>query len=341
MLVEHPLIGGLTFTGSTGVGRRLAATAAAAGVPIQAEMGGKNASIVLADADLDLATEQVLFGAFRSTGQKCTATSRLVVDERVADELIDRLRARLANWIVGDPTDPDVHMGPVISQTAAAGIRSGITKAIEQGATLLNDGDNSGGEDPSTACFVPPALLQLPAIPRCVANTAWRDEIFGPVLTVRRAANTQEAFALANESEFGLSASVFTQDITQVLDAVDEIDVGILHVNSESAGADPHVPFGGAKKVRLRPQRTRRRGEGVLHPHHHGLPTRRRHRITGSEQTATHLSTVPGSPCVDWADRRKGNDAHDDHHIHGRAGPVRPIGSPGPPQNPPVTAGAC
>ena len=79
-------------------------------------------------------------------------------------------------------------------------------------------------------------------------NTAWRDEIFGPVLTVRRAANTQEAFALANESEFGLSASVFTQDITQVLDAVDEIDVGILHVNSESAGADPHVPFGGAKK---------------------------------------------------------------------------------------------
>jgi len=204
---------------------------------------------VLADADLDLATEQVLFGAFRSTGQKCTATSRLVVDERVADELIDRLRARLANWIVGDPTDPDVHMGPVISQTAAAGIRAGITKAIEQGAILLNDGDNSGGEDPSTACFVPPALLQLPDDPTTAShNTAWRDEIFGPVLTVRRTANTQEAFTLANESEFGLSASVFTQDITQVLDAVDEIDVGILHVNSESAGADPHVPFGGAKK---------------------------------------------------------------------------------------------
>ena len=118
VLVEHPLIGGLTFTGSTGVGRRLAATAAAAGVPIQAEMGGKNASIVLADADLDLATEQVLFGAFRSTGQKCTATSRLVVDERVADELIDRLRARLTHWVVGDPTHPDVHMGPVISQSS-------------------------------------------------------------------------------------------------------------------------------------------------------------------------------------------------------------------------------
>ena len=96
---------------------------------------------------------------------------------------------------------------------------------------------------------MPPALLQLPSDPAAAStNTAWRDEIFGPVLAVRRAANTQEAFALANESEFGLSASVFTQDITQVLDAVDEIDVGILHVNSESAGADPHVPFGGAKK---------------------------------------------------------------------------------------------
>jgi acyl-CoA reductase-like NAD-dependent aldehyde dehydrogenase len=249
VLVEHPMIGGLTFTGSTGVGRRLAATAAAAGVPIQAEMGGKNASIVLADADLDLATEQVLFGAFRSTGQKCTATSRLVVDERVADELIDRLRARLTHWVVGDPTHPDVHMGPVISQNAAAGIRSGIKRAIQQGATLLTGGDNTGGEDPSTACFVPPALLQLPSDPVAAStNTAWRDEIFGPVLAVRRAANTQEAFGLANESEFGLSASVFTQDITQVLDAVDEIDVGILHVNSESAGADPHVPFGGAKK---------------------------------------------------------------------------------------------
>jgi len=249
VLIEHPQLGGLTFTGSTGVGRRLAATAAAAGVPIQAEMGGKNASIVLADADLDLATEQVLLGAFRSTGQKCTATSRLVVDERVADELIDRLRARLTQWVVGDPTHPDVHMGPVISQSAAAGIRSGIKKAVQQGATPLTGGDDSGGEDPSTACFVPPALLQLPSDPAAAStNTAWRDEIFGPVLAVRRAANTQEAFALANESEFGLSASVFTQDITQVLDAVDEIDVGILHVNSESAGADPHVPFGGAKK---------------------------------------------------------------------------------------------
>ena len=111
----------------------MAATAAAAGVPIQAEMGGKNASIVLADADLDLATEQVLFGAFRSTGQKCTATSRLVVDERVADELIDRLRARLTHGSSATQHDPDVHMGPVISQTAAAGIRSGIKKAVQQG----------------------------------------------------------------------------------------------------------------------------------------------------------------------------------------------------------------
>ena len=165
MLVEHPALDGLTFTGSTGVGRRLAASAAAAGVPIQAEMGGKNAAIVLADADLELAAEQVLFGAFRSTGQKCTATSRLIVDERVADEFIDRLRARLAGWVVGDPTDPEVHMGPVVSETAAAGIRSGVQKAIQQGAALLNGDPVGGGDDPFIGRFVAPALLQCRPIP--------------------------------------------------------------------------------------------------------------------------------------------------------------------------------
>ncbi|GAA1497530.1 aldehyde dehydrogenase family protein [Paeniglutamicibacter kerguelensis] len=240
-IVNHPDLDGLTFTGSTGVGRMLAAAAAGAGVPIQAEMGGKNASVVLDDADLELATEQVLFGAFRSTGQKCTATSRLVLQDSIADAFLERLAERLAEWQTGDPTDSSVHMGPVVSDSAAADIRAGIAAAVAQGAIPRFAGDVSG----LGPAFVAPTVLE---IPEGGQNIAWRDEFFGPVLAVRRAATTAEAFALANDSEFGLSCAVFTQDLTKALDAMESIDVGILHVNSESAGADPHVPFGGAKK---------------------------------------------------------------------------------------------
>lgn len=239
-IVNHPDLDGLTFTGSTGVGRKLAAAAAAAGVPIQAEMGGKNASVVLEDADLDLAAEQVLFGAFRSTGQKCTATSRLIVQESIAEDFLALLRERLAMWKTGDPTDASVHMGPVVSGSAAAQIRAGIETSLKQGATVGFEGDIDGlGE-----AFVAPTILEVPD----ASNSAWRDEFFGPVLAVRRVANTEEAFELANDSDYGLSCALFTQDVSKVLAAMESIDVGILHVNSESAGADPHVPFGGAKK---------------------------------------------------------------------------------------------
>lgn len=257
-IVEHPDLDGLTFTGSTGVGRELSSKAAGRGVPVQAEMGGKNAAIVLADADLDLAVEQVVFGAFRSTGQKCTATSRLILAEPIADEFLGRLLARLKDWRVGDPADPTVQMGPLVSGSAAGGIRSGIRTALSEGARLVYGGAEHGQDDgtalPDGDSFLAPTVLEVPDGPASAANTAWRDEFFGPVLTVRRAADAPEAFRLANESDFGLSCALFTQDITRVLAAVDDLDVGILHVNSESAGADPHVPFGGAKKSGFGPK---------------------------------------------------------------------------------------
>ncbi len=239
-IVNHPELDGLTFTGSTGVGRKLAAAAAGAGVPIQAEMGGKNASVVLEDANLELAVEQVLFGAFRSTGQKCTATSRLILQEGIADAFLARLGERLTEWKVGDPTDPSVHMGPVVSAAAAKEIRAGIAASIAQGAGISFEGDVSSLGN----AFVAPTVLELPN----TENTAWRDEFFGPVLAVSRVASTEEAFELANDSEYGLSCALFTRDLSKALAAMEAIDVGILHVNSESAGADPHVPFGGAKK---------------------------------------------------------------------------------------------
>ncbi|MDP5228515.1 MULTISPECIES: aldehyde dehydrogenase family protein [Arthrobacter] len=240
-LVDHPDVDGLTFTGSTGVGRALAGRAAARGVPVQAEMGGKNAAVVLADADLDLALEQVLLGAFRSSGQKCTATSRLVVEEPVADEFLRHLAERVSALRLGDPLESGVDLGPVISATARDGILKAVRDGIDDGARLLCGGPDAAV--PTGGHFVAPTVVELDG-----EAPLWRDELFGPVLAVRRAATVEEAFALAEDSEFGLSAALFTQDLTLALEAMEGLDVGVLHVNSESAGADPHVPFGGAKK---------------------------------------------------------------------------------------------
>ncbi|WP_299558064.1 aldehyde dehydrogenase family protein [uncultured Mycolicibacterium sp.] len=249
-IVEHPRIDGLTFTGSTAVGRRIAAAAAARGVPMQAEMGGKNAAVVLDDADPELAVEQVLLGAFRSTGQKCTATSRLVVTERIADEFCHALVQRAEALRVGDPLDARTEMGPVVTDAARASIRAGIEAALAHGARPLA-GAAPYTEGPlADGYFVAPTVLELAD----TDNPVWRTELFGPVLAVRRATDAEEAFRLANDSEFGLSAAVFTQDVTRVLDAMERIDVGVLHINSESAGADPHVPFGGAKASGLGPK---------------------------------------------------------------------------------------
>ena len=249
-IVGHPGVDGLTFTGSTGIGRRIAATGAARGVPVQAEMGGKNAAVVLDDADIDLALEQVMLGAFRSTGQKCTATSRLIVTSGIADRFLESLCDRAQRLLVGDPTDDATQMGPVISAAAQQSIAAGIATAATQGGSVLTGGQPYADSARAEGYFVAPTIVELDS----VTADVWTEELFGPVLAVARAADAEDAFALAGDSEFGLSAAVFTQDLTRALQAVEQIDVGVLHVNSESAGADPHVPFGGAKKSGLGPK---------------------------------------------------------------------------------------
>ena len=248
-VVNHADIDAITFTGSTGVGRRIAAAAASRGVPVQAEMGGKNAAVVLDDADFDLAVDQVMLGAFRSTGQKCTATSRLIITDGIADRFLTALTARTAALMVGDPAVDSTEMGPVVSGTAQGDIIAGIDTAIAQGAAVLAGGGRFSDGPLSQGYFLAPTVVELngPA-------DIWTEELFGPVLAVRRASDVEEAFTLANDSEFGLSAAMFTQDLTRALEAIQHIDVGVLHINSESAGADPHVPFGGAKKSGLGPK---------------------------------------------------------------------------------------
>lgn len=248
-LVHSPGIDAITFTGSTGVGLRIAAAAGGRGVPVQAEMGGKNASIVLDDADFDLAVDQVLLGAFRSSGQKCTATSRLVLTEGIADRFLEALIARADALRVGDPTDDATEMGPVVSGTAQAAITAGIRTAVTQGCEVLAGGGTYSDGPLAEGFFIAPTVLELTG-----DADVWNEELFGPVLAVRRAGDVDEAFALANDGEFGLSAAVFTQDLSRALQAVEHLDVGVLHVNSESAGADPHVPFGGTKRSGLGPK---------------------------------------------------------------------------------------
>lgn len=253
-LVRNPGLDGITFTGSPRIGRALAGEAASRGVPMQAEMGGKNAALVLPDADLDFASEQVLLGAFRSTGQKCTATSRLILADAIADEFLERLTDRLVRWQTGDPTNPANHMGPLVTEAARRSALTDIALAVETGAAPIAGTSSENSLAGSTGAFLAPTVLDLPRGEAGSANIAWRKELFGPVLAVRRAASTDEAFALAEDSEFGLSAALFTRDIATALEAVDSLDVGILHVNSESAGSDPHVPFGGAKKSSYGPK---------------------------------------------------------------------------------------
>ncbi|MET7337374.1 aldehyde dehydrogenase family protein [Nonomuraea sp. NPDC005650] len=269
-IVDHPGVDAISFTGSTAVGRAVIARCGELGKPVQTEMGGKNASVVLADADLDHAAEQVCLGAFRSTGQKCTATSRLIVASQVADELLERVADRAARLVVGDPLSPDVEMGPLVSSAARDRVTSGVARAVDEGAKPLAGSSPYDGAKPLAGSspyegakplagsspydgdgwFVPPTVLDLPG----TGVDFWRTELFGPVVGAVRASGTEEALALANLSDHGLSAAIFTRDLGVALRSIERLDVGVLHVNSESAGTFPYVPFGGVKQSGFGPK---------------------------------------------------------------------------------------
>lgn len=228
----------VTFTGSTGVGREAVLPAAsAAGAAVQLELGGKNVAVVLADADLDLAVTQVARGAFLSTGQKCTATSLVLAEESVHDELAARLSARAAAAVVGDPSDPATEIGPLATAAQLERYES-FLDAGAHGGTVL-----TGGRGEKHGYFARPAVI-ADADP---ASPAATEEIFAPVAVLERVAGLTDALRRANESRFGLTASVFTSSLAAAYRFADEIETGIVKVNQESAGLEFHVPFGGTK----------------------------------------------------------------------------------------------
>jgi len=242
-LVRDERVVAISFTGSNAVGNELKMIATERGAKVQLEMGGKNPAIVLADADLDHAVGHLVTGAMWSTGQKCTATSRAIVDRRVAEEVTERLVNRVGALVVGDPMRPETQMGPVIDAKAAERIGSDIERGRNDGAEVLVGGGRLSEDGLGKGHFVAPTLFGG------VVSDSFlgQEELFGPVLGVIAVDGYEEAIAVANQVRFGLSASIFTRDLGRAMQFAREIQAGIVHVNSETPGAEPQVPFGGYK----------------------------------------------------------------------------------------------
>lgn len=239
-LVRHDALTAITFTGSNEVGRSIQLTATERGKKVQLELGGKNPAIVLADADLEQAAEQVARGAFLSAGQKCTATSRVIVEGRVLDEFAERLVDRARSWKVGDPLDPDTTVGPLASEAQLDRVSRYLDVAREEGAASLAGADGAASE----GYFVRPTVLAGVAPESSVAS----EEIFGPVAALLEASSYEDAVAQANDTPFGLTASLFTRDLGRALRFAREARAGVVKVNQETAGLEFQVPFGGTKQ---------------------------------------------------------------------------------------------
>lgn len=241
-LVRDARVTAISFTGSNETGAALRKAAAERGAKLQLELGGKNPAIVLGDADLDHALGHVVSGAMMSTGQKCTATSRAIIDRSIADRFTEMLAERIAGLKVGDPLEAETQIGPLIDERAAERVASEVEAAKQAGAELLVGGGRVGN-GLERGAFVAPALFAEVA----PDSRLGQDELFGPVLGVIPVDSMDEAMAVANQVKFGLSASIFTRDLGKALAFAREIEAGVVHVNSETPGAEPHVPFGGMK----------------------------------------------------------------------------------------------
>jgi acyl-CoA reductase-like NAD-dependent aldehyde dehydrogenase len=239
-LVEHPRVRAISFTGSVPVGHGVRDIAMRQGKRVQLELGGHNPLIVAADAKLDAAVQAAYTGAFWSAGQKCTATRRIYVEDEVYEDFRARLLERIAAGKVGDPADPETEVGPLVNESQFEDVLAGIARGREEGGTVLAGGERADRD----------AYLIAPTLFEGVADDAFLscEEVFGPVTSLYRFHELGEAIERANAVRFGLSASVFTTDLATAQRCVDELQAGILHVNSQTAGADVHVPFGGSKE---------------------------------------------------------------------------------------------
>ena len=240
-LVESPDVKGISFTGSTEIGTDLYSESAKRLKKVQAEMGGKNAVIVLSDADMDKAMNGIVQGAFGSTGQRCTATSRVIVEESVHDQFVTELIDRTSKLTVGDGIDPANDVAPLSSQNQKDKVLEFIGIGAEEGANLAFGGRDLMDGDLKEGYYVEPTVFTGVTSDMRIAQ----EEIFGPVLTVFKAKDLKEAIDIANSVEFGLSSSVYTKDITKAYEYINTVETGMVHVNASTLGGEVHLPFGG------------------------------------------------------------------------------------------------
>ena len=245
LIVNHPKIAALSFTGSNPVGQKLYCEGAKRGIKVQCEMGGKNPIVVLDDADIDLAVEATAQGAFGSTGQRCTATSRAIVVDSVADEFVEKLVQRAKGITIGDGMDSATDMGPIVDDNQLQSVIEGVDKAksCSKCGELLLGGARSTEAPLDKGTFFPPTIFDKVNPDSFLAQ----EELFGPVLAVIRVKNFEEAIEAANNVAYGLSSSVYTKNTDLVFRFLDLIETGITHVNSPTMGGEAQLPFGGVK----------------------------------------------------------------------------------------------
>jgi aldehyde dehydrogenase (NAD+) len=244
-LVENPDVNVISFTGNGDTGRDIATRGARRLLRISLELGGKNAIAVMADADLDLATDGILWSAFGTTGQRCTACSRLVVDESVADDLVGRLVDRAAKLRLGSGLEPTTDVGPLINAAAVEKVGGYVEVGTDEGARLVVGGSTATDGDLRHGHFFSPTILDGVRPMDRVAQ----EEIFGPVLSVIRVAGYEEAAMVVNQTRYGLSSSIYTRDTNAAFRAMRDFATGIVYVNAGTIGAETHLPFGGMKQT--------------------------------------------------------------------------------------------
>ena len=239
-LLRAPDVSAVSFTGSGRVGAMVAAIAAERNIRYQTEMGGKNVAIVLPDADLAQAASLTAAGAMRYAGQKCTATSRVVVAREVEDSFLDQLRRQIDGLVLGPVTAPNAAVGPVITEQARDAIRRTLDASD---AERVYEGEVPDTPDFANGWFLPPIVVRGAATDSDLAQR----ELFGPVLAMFEAHDLDHAIDLANGTTYGLSASLFTRDVRSALRYIHRIEAGLVRVNGDTTGVDPHAPFGGMK----------------------------------------------------------------------------------------------
>jgi len=244
-MLKHPDVKVISFTGSTEVGRQISIAAAPSFKRVHLEMGGKNVIMVMDDADLDLAVDGAVWGAFGTTGQRCTASSRIVVHRKVYKEFVERLAARAGRLRIGSGLDENVEMGPAISEGQLKTVARYVKIGKEEGARLVTGGEALADGPFSRGYFHQPTVFADVKPEMRIAQ----EEIFGPVTAVIPCESLAEAIRIGNGVRYGLSASIYTRDVNNAFVAMRDMYTGIFYVNAPTIGAETHLPFGGTKET--------------------------------------------------------------------------------------------